>query len=78
VPNIIGRADHAAPAPKESLMARFRKAIVAVVGLAATLVSSGALDGKAEAIVSGLLAIATAAGVYQVKNQPSAAERIQL
>jgi len=59
-------------------MKRYAKAITAVVGLAATLVSSGALDGRAEAIVSGLLAIATAAGVYGVKNEGGRHEAVQL
>lgn len=52
-------------------MKRYAKAITAACGLAATLLAAGALDGTAEAIVSGLLAVATTAGVYQVKNQPA-------
>lgn len=59
--------DHAAP--KGPLMKRIRKAIVAVLGLAATLVAAGALDDQTEAIVTGILAAATAAGVYVVPNK---------
>lgn len=71
--NRPGVGDHAAPIPKGALVAHIRKALVAALGLAATLVSSGALDGKTEAIVSGLLALATAVGVYQVPNAPAPA-----
>lgn len=53
-------------------MARIRKLIAAVLGLAATLVAAGALDDQAEAIVTGILALATAAGVYVVPNERSA------
>jgi hypothetical protein len=67
--NRPGIADHAAS--KESLMKRYRKAIVAVLGLAATLVSAGVLDHTAEAIVDGILAAATALGVYAVPNEPA-------
>ncbi len=70
--NVPGQADHAAPATTGGIMSRFRKAIVAALGLAATLVSAGVLDDQAEAIVSGLLALATAAGVYSVPNKPAA------
>ena len=71
MPNTPGVADHAAPVPKGALVARVRKLIVSVVGLAATLLAAGQLDGKAEAIVSGLVAIATAAGVYAAPNKPA-------
>lgn len=52
-------------------MKRIRKAVVAVLGLAATLVAAGVLDDQMEAIVTGLLALATAAGVYSVPNEPA-------
>lgn len=67
--NVIGRADHAAP--KEPLMKRYAKAITAACGLAATLLATGVLDGTAEAVVAGLLAAATTAGVYTVPNKPA-------
>lgn len=51
---------------------RIRKTIAAVLGLAATLLAAGALDGAAETIVTGLLAAATAAGVYTVPNERAA------
>lgn len=60
-------------------MARIRKALVAILGLAATLVAAGVLDDNTEAIVTGILAVATAAGVYVVPNKPdSSAQRVQL
>lgn len=58
--------DHAAPTPP--LVQRIRKAIVGAVGLAALLVSSGVLDDNTEAIVNGLIAVATLFGIYQVPN----------
>lgn len=68
--NVIGRADHAAPDTNgDRLMARIRKALVAILGLAATLVAAGVLDDNTEAIVTGILAVATAAGVYAVPNK---------
>jgi len=57
------------------MIKQIRKAIVAALGLAATLVAAGVLDDQAEAIVTGLLAVATAAGVYAVPNQPPAVPR---
>ena len=68
--NVIGRADHAAP--KEPPMKHYAKAITGACGIAATLLAAGVLDGVAEAIVSGLLGVATAAGVYGVENKPAA------
>ncbi len=67
--NVPGQADHAAPVTTGGIMARIRKTIVAALGLAATLVAAGVLDDQTEAIVTGLLAAATAAGVYGVKNE---------
>lgn len=66
VPQTPGEGDHAAP--KEPLMKRVRKAIVAVLGLAATVVAAGVLDDQTETIVAGIIAAATAAGVYVVPN----------
>lgn len=51
---------------------RIRKAIAAALGLAATLVAAGMLDDRAETIVTGVLALATAAGVYAVPNERAA------
>lgn len=51
-------------------MAKIRKLVVAALGLAATLVAAGVLDDQVEAIVTGLLAVATAAGVYVAPNEP--------
>lgn len=67
--NVPGQPDHAAP--KGPLMKRVRKAITAAVGMAATLLAAGVFDGKTEAIVSGLLGVATAYGVYRVPNAPA-------
>lgn len=52
-------------------MKRVRKAVTAACGLAATLVAAGVLDDTAEAIVTGVIAVFTAVGVYQVKNVPA-------
>lgn len=54
-------------------MAHIRKFLVAACGMAATLVAAGVLDDTTEAIVTGLLGVATAAGVYVVPNQPAPA-----
>lgn len=54
-----------------SFLQRARKFLVGVVGLAAVLLSSGQLDGRTEAVVSGLVAVATALGIYQVRNVPA-------
>lgn len=51
-----------------SFVQQTRKLLVGVVGLAAVLLSSGQLDGRTEAVVSGLVAVATAFGIYQVPN----------
>lgn len=65
-----GVPDHAAT-DDAPLLKRIRKAIAAALGLAATLVAAGVLDDRAEAIVTGILAVATAYGVYQVPNAPT-------
>lgn len=62
--------DHAAP--EEPLVKRYNKAITAACGMAATLLAAGVFDGVVEAVVAGLLGVATAAGVYAVKNDPVA------
>jgi hypothetical protein len=64
--NVPGVADHAGPRP--SFLARAKKTVIAACGLGATLVAAGVLDDTAEAVVTGLLAIATTAGVYQARN----------
>lgn len=46
-----------------------KKALVAGVGYGALLLSSGQLDGRTEAIVSTLVALAGIFGVYQVPNK---------
>lgn len=58
---------------KVSFVKRARKAIIGALGLGALLVSSGVLDDKTEAIVSGVIAVATALGIYQVRNEPTGA-----
>ena len=66
-PQVPGEPDHAAA--KGSLVKKIRKALVAALGMAATLVAAGVLDDQTEAIVTGILAVATAAGVYVVPNK---------
>lgn len=66
MPQIPGVPDHAAPRPP--FAARARKFLVGAAGLAATLVAAGVLDDQTEAIVTGLLAVATAAGIYATPN----------
>jgi hypothetical protein len=64
--NVPGAADHAAPpAP---FVQRARKFLVSACGVAAMVVSTGVLEENAEIWVNALLAVATAAGVYSVKN----------
>lgn len=53
-------------------LAKAKKAVVSVVGVIALIATSGALSGTAKAIVDGALAVATALGVYNAKNAPSA------
>lgn len=70
MPNTSGVADHGTPpAP---FVARARKFLVGAAGLAAQVVTSGALDDANDAglrlWVQAALAVATAAGIYQVKN----------
>lgn len=47
---------------------KYSKLIVAVLGVLAMLLSQGLLAGSAAAVVSAILAVATALGVYQVPN----------
>jgi hypothetical protein len=69
MPQTPGVADHAAP--EVPIMQRYNKAITAVLGMAATLVAAGVLDDVTEAIVTGILGVATALGVWAVPNKPS-------
>lgn len=71
IPQKPGVADHAAPSTPGALMAGIRKLVVAVLGHASTLLAVGALDGTAEVVVAGVLAVATAAGVWAVPNKPA-------
>lgn len=66
MPQTPGVPDHGSPAPP--LLAQVRKALVAAAGVAALLASSGALDDTTEAIVNGLLALGTVAGVWAIPN----------
>jgi hypothetical protein len=52
-------------------MKKIRKALVAVLGGAAMVVSTGVLEENAEIIVNALLAIATATGVWAAPNAPA-------
>jgi hypothetical protein len=45
------------------------KALTAAAGFAAILLSSGQLDGRTEAIVSTVVALAATFGVYQIPNK---------
>ncbi len=65
--------DHAAPEPKGALMARVRKFVVAALGTAAMVVSTGVLEEDVELWVTAALAVATALGVYSAKNGPTSA-----
>jgi hypothetical protein len=71
MPQIPGVADHAAPSPNGALMARVRKFLVAALGTAAMVVSTGVLEENAEVWVNAALALATALGVYSAKNSPA-------
>jgi tRNA C32,U32 (ribose-2'-O)-methylase TrmJ len=53
-----------------ALLKRAKKAVAAAAGTAALLVSAGVLDDQAEAIANVIIALATVAGVYQLKNEP--------
>ena len=52
-------------------MDRYRKTIAAVVGVVAQLVATGVLDDPELKWASALIAVATAAGVYSVPNDPN-------
>lgn len=71
-PQTPGVPDHAAPAPP--WVARVRKFLVAVAGLLAQVIASGALDGNDDVRVwvQAVLAVLTAAGVYAVPNARAA------
>lgn len=47
---------------------KYSKLIVAVLGVLGLLLSQGLLAGNAATVVSAILAVATALGVYQVPN----------
>jgi hypothetical protein len=55
------------------VLSEARKAIVAVLGVAATAVANGLITGTAVKWVSVAIAVATALGVYAVPNKPPAA-----
>lgn len=70
MPNVPGHADHGTPpAP---FYARARKFLVAAFGLVVQVITSGVLDAPeydgVRVWVQAAIGIATAAGVYQVKN----------
>lgn len=67
VKNQPGRADHAAPTVPWAR--RARKAVTAACGMAATLAAAGVLDDQAETVVTALLGVATAYGVWRIPNQ---------
>ena len=69
MPNTPGVADHGVPGP--SFAERAKKFIVAAVGVAAMVVSTGVLEEDVEVWVNAALAIATAAGVYAAPNRTS-------
>ncbi len=73
MPHTPGVPDHAAPEPKGALMARLRKFVVAALGTAAMVVSTGVLEEDVEVWVTAALAVATALGVYSAKNGPASA-----
>lgn len=52
-------------------IAEIRKALVAILGVVAMIVSSGLVHGTALAILNGALGLATALGVYGVPNGQS-------
>lgn len=54
-------------------LAEARKAIAAVTGAVAIIVSTGALNGTAETLVNTILALASAVVVYLVRNDTPAA-----
>lgn len=52
-------------------LARYRKALVALVGVAALFIPEVAgMEGDFAAIYDGIVGILTAAGVFAVKNEP--------
>lgn len=68
--HIPGVPDHAAPALP--FATRARKFLVAALGTAAMVVSTGVLEENAEVWVNAALALGTALGVYQATNRPAA------
>lgn len=53
-------------------LARYRKAIAAAVGALAEIVALGVLPEQYQSWATTLIAVATAAGVYAVPNEPPA------
>lgn len=53
-------------------IARARKAVVGLVGLAAQVVAAGAVPERYQGWGAAVIALATALGVYAVPNQPPA------
>lgn len=57
------------PVGRPSFAERARKFIVAAIGVLAMVVTTGVLEEDIEIWISAVIAIATAAGVYQVPNK---------
>lgn len=49
-------------------LAEYRKAVVAGVGAVAELLALGVLHGTVQSVAQGVIAVATATGVYTVPN----------
>lgn len=56
------------PVARPTFAERARKFIVAAVGVLAMVVSTGVLEEDLEIYVNAVIGVATAFGVYQVKN----------
>jgi hypothetical protein len=63
------------PVKQPSFVERARKFLVGAVGLAAQVLASGVLDGDAQLWVQAAIAVAFAAGIYQVPNAPTVERR---
>jgi hypothetical protein len=51
-------------------LAYIRKLLVYVAGVVAQLLAFGVLDGDAQKVAFGVLAVLTGLGIYQAKNEP--------
>lgn len=51
-------------------LAYMRKLLVYVAGVVAQLLAFGLLEGDAQKVAFGVLAILTGLGIYQAKNEP--------